>query len=886
MRFRPDRLMNFLTIVGLVFCATAFGQSEPDSSSFAQRPQDVFAASDSLRLFDRLANQIPEMRNQSEIAARVRADQQRPDVLTAAVIDTGMDLFHPELVKRIMFDVQGDRVVGAGLDPLGGDRWASSQLVDPTLLVIGAKAVEGGRIVQPVEDPLRLLKNWNQNFVSDLRKKILADPILAKSPFAQINAQNLNLIGVLNLSATEFDGDLHQELKAKGQLLKLESPNRVGWEISRSRGWPEFLDMTGGSLERIPGGAEFLKLLQSEYQNWSDRARFEHSLKLVETFLHQRVLGASTPLSDVRADAMNRVQEALLYETFGPRIHDPLEKLLAALRRDAALRGVEPNPKEQVEAALEKFKTLAETLAQDPNSNTSEREQAKELLEGLPRLKRALLWALEARQVDQAVQKPTNSSWIPGQSSAYRRWLQRASHPLVQIDTMGSDHGSHVGGILAQQDERLRLFPLRVALGNFNAPPSAKQEAVDLFLQEFKTWLKDPLVRRATLDFFAKDLGVPLEQAAGSRDLEKQVNFLAERMGKTLMSWADSSFTTVAHHQHMKTAIEEVGRRKLMIANLSLGGADFPFDLDPLDRTLEQKLPKALSFLAQEFQRQSLAATIERAAPHTIFVLAAGNDSMWTGGKSMSTSPADLGSEWLARFEDSRRGEVAPGNRLKNQVVVGSLNEVGRPSSYTNLILSTKYEMVFIRGEQLLSAIERRNLWESHSTSVLAAEYPELFSTRFDFNLDDARLEKLWDPNQKEARMQKSEMSAALHLLNRSRITAWQHLALTHHDPLARFSGTSMASPALAGLLGKAIIEKAVSEKQDLRQVYGQKGYRPQDLIPEFIRQLEKEKIGSRGVRIRKAQEPSDRRHSPQEGELRRVIEELRNGAVRCEKIF
>lgn len=828
----------------------------------SQDPTKIFVDGQWPSILKKLNGQLLELRNRDAIIERVRQDQQRSDLLRVAVIDNGVDYANPALEKAIAFDVANGEITGAGYDVLGKDNTPSPQLLNPSLFAFGAKDVIDGKILDAPANPLDLLLVSNQDFEKTLREKFANHPELASSFFAKGMNGSINIVGAFkflkDLEAREKDpkaktpkatdpsnefipyqptktpevpsqGPVRDQVAAQKHLGEWLHIAKLPWVLEPETGLP--LNIPLFDLENVQ---EFGKILKETFNEVDQRQNFTQKY---QTFL--KFLKAWNGKSADHDKALTQLAAALAFKQYGPGINDPLYELNIRLRKQVVAEIVRKNPNQNwsdfsfngenvgavLDTILESYQKDLEQWQEKPKLSLSEKVSIKTEIEALPQLKALKDWYIKNRGGEQtALTAEKNHS---KRSSAFRKLLYRARHPFIDSASAETSHGTHVSGIIQNQDPRIRIYPVRVLTQGIKLPEAEKEKITAEFTKRFTEWLQDPLVFKAV-----SQLIKPLADMIGSQNLKSTdpqvlVAELLTLMNATISEEIGKEPTNYLFIGEVIEAIKKVGGQKIKIANISLGTEFKAPVVDPNEGNPEKILKNGYKFLEFEFFKYQIGSAITRFAPNTLFVVANGNSGKWVDGRSQSALPVDLSSPFLAKFEDAKSKLIAPNNQIKNVIGVGSLAVDGQLSSFTNLIISKKTPFIMAEGESVLSPVRSLDpsgidaLTKSHLAKVNKIGKTSL---TLDFNEADSD-----DTNRKldelSAVMTKQNVLQALvKAINTQMVVEFSD----HH---ALMSGTSMASPTAAGLIARDLIEEAIEKGLNPEKIYEHPEFTPEKVI-------------------------------------------------------
>ncbi len=860
-----------------------------------QDPTALFVNGEMPKKLQNLANQLGELKLlQADIVQQAEADLARDDLVTVAVIDNGVDLAHPDLYKKWSVDLMDGELAGIGFDVLGNDNWASSNLVRAHIFALGAKNItEDAKIDGSTDDPLSDLQKINAAFRAHLFTVLKASSALRGTPFVDnVVSSRISMSDVYDiLKGAQGDRASIRESMKRETLLDIKKPwakvledmhrrelekpeserqtkmefnlnaasvaryynGRASW-FSGATGLEQILESGGLSVTRsFTQSADFLDSLEEAWKTFSGKEEF---FRLVRPYgLFKDARRSKKAYYDAKKvwDGFN--QNAVPDE-ISPDLADDLNELVKL--KEEGLKALDPRAAFQktVGSFLQSWINIKWAI--DPKTPLPELAPQNlvdqmSMLSGLFEESLAFLRARpdmtdeELISVQKTAKKLKAVQAImgylakdfaekPDVSGGLRKELFQESLPYLSGESASVSHGSHVSGIVLKQDERLRVYPVRVATSKIQTSKDESEKLEDEFRTDFAKWLSNPVVSRAMLLRFPQ-----LEQQAGMKNpedypallsyLNRQFDSLIETNFNASFE-LDYRFIKDLHH-----AIRRVGERGIKIASASLGTG---FKAPPAEGHFQDgrlEWNKVLEFLFFECMKSKTAQIIQDNAPDTLFVIATGNDGAWKDGYSQSALPVDLSSPFLKKAE--RSGETMPNNHLKNVVGVGSLNPEGQLSGFTNLLINSPTPMVMAEGENILSPIKKSDN-EAVSNLLSPYELNQALTSLVDglelLAQDTAKkagkTPKEAKSNESNAMMQmmmtSMEMGEMMGVLSRVLISRVGNAR-------ARLSGTSMATPAVSGMLGKLIADKAERLGLSTTELYKHPQFSPQQLIQDLI---------------------------------------------------
>ncbi len=832
------RFFSMVSVASLLFLGACLVPNQKVWETFADRQQLP-------AVLEGFANPKPNVNPANLSALNTLRGQ-----VSVAVIDNGVDYLHPELINQIRFDVNQGRIVGAGYDVMGDDRWAHPNLVNPALYAFGAREITvDGRIAGPVDDPIKLVFQMNNQFMAKLLPALKASPVLAQSLFNKINADSFTLFNAVHILKNFFDENYYKQSQRLGALLNYQSKVdeqkgitaallrkviQMPWTLSP-------FESAGTMVERwnsIEHADAFWTLLNKVFQEFDQQSNFKKAYASLVNYYRHRDNADKDALSllakswfnlKYRFGSDHPVAELsdFLCEDFEDQVWDQIRNSSMNDAQKMAILDREVNRRFDILAV---HYNLASKMAQD----SEKFHKSQMALKNIAKLRRiyAQTFTVQDKRNLFCDGKLTYKLMDP-KIIAYRKVRK---HPYYAGDNAEEVHGTHVAGIIAKQSRKVSIVPVRVVTASSVYSKVMGAKIRKDFEASFATWLQNPTVLAAVSDYLKPLLG----GAASSVAIQGLLRQHLDRSFKK--NYLDFYFVT-----EIIKAIQYVGSQKIKVANMSLG-TGFSKNVAPAARqTRDEILNQLMTFITFEYFKTAIGTAVKAYAPHTLFVIASGNDGQWIDGKSRSALPCDISSPWLKKYEaQNPQGPKSANNNMKNILCVGSLNPQDELSSFMNLPI-TDVPFVLSYGEAILSTVKQTSC--SGVSQEIKSEYGSLSIGFPDVDRSDDNKQRVWDdfyvkigwmkPNLNgraliDARIGADNRMLMLGMSFGSNFTSHmteKRCANSTLKPLARLSGTSMATPAVAGFIARQLAAALYKANLNELQAYDMPEYSPENII-------------------------------------------------------
>lgn len=741
-----------------------------------------------------------------KIVERTKKDAERKDLLTVAVVDSGVDLAHPDLIEQLAFQVKDGKIVGAGRDLMGNTNFGSQVLINPTLFSFGAKSAKDGEITGALESPLAFLAEMNSFFVDRVLAEIAANPSLQKSYFARLNAKNFTVFGYIDMYVKpQRFLEYYKRNLAEGNIIGIDtkidknSPRglrRLAKELKQEWIYEESENRPFDSISSLEHFDVFLEAVNRIYDETDKKYFLKHNVLQLENFSNDKKV-----ITDFNDDlkALSTLKETMSFILFGYRFTDPIENLRKSIVKDG--RYAASTFTESFQKMIEATRKKIDELKQNKGLDSSELHHLSQSLRQLEVLLNI------GRYIDSISGDPKKyQSFL----SDLRREYYRGSHPYIAQKTLENSHATHVAGTIAKQNPRIRILPVRATTEEVRQTKSDKDALVSKYLKGFSEWLKTEMAQELRHEILKE------------YKMSSIADGLLEKQAKRYLV---ANTLNAQFIDDVLASVDYLGENKVKISNFSLG------TVFKKSYSLSQKIPSLTEDLFAEYVRYIIGDRIQRNAPGTLFLIATGNDGAWLDGVSKTGFPVGVTSLRAMQISNLKKIPMPPNNQIKNILAVGSISRGQTLTEFTNVLIDPNTAQVFSVGEDVMSTTPAKA--DSRTAEVVASAFGKLslFLTR----LVKLEMKNSMDKDQSLDNMIDSNSNVLPDGM--LEVTDTLGKILKTMDPVTRqrMSGTSMATPTATGLVAEYILEKMDRLKVPESEIYLHPEFQPNVVVREVL---------------------------------------------------
>jgi|GEM_PF-2140946 len=743
--------------------------------------------------------------SREKIVARTTADAQRKDLLRISVIDSGVDLAHPDLISQIAYTVQNGVITGAGFDILGQTNFASQMLINPSLFAFGSTSANDGQIIGAKDSPLAFIAEINDFFVEKVVAAISSHAVLKNSLFIRLNAKNFTVFGFLDVfekpqvalsnykvSVAEkriIKPDTQVEKDSSTAIKFYAKKTFKEWTFDNEKNTPDV------SFENIEHYDLFVKVLLEAYQETESKYELKKHIVSLERFsnANEKEIKFSADLGSVTT-----LKATMPFILFGYHNLDPIARLQKILREDGRYQA------RTFKESFQKIATATKSkVAEIKNNPETSKQTMNRIIQALHQLDYLVHLG---EYLDNIVSNPREHAKFLSQ---FRRDYYRSHHPYISEKALSNNHGTHVAGTIAAQSPRIRIVPVRVTTEEVVKSSQEKALLVSNYHNDFMTWITTPF-GQAMKKAILKEYKMP--------------NLPNDTIGGFAKQYLTKRTLNIQFIDDLLSSVDYLGSNKIKLANFSLG------TVFKKSHSLQARIPSATEDLFAEYVRFKIGERIQTKAPGTLFLIAAGNDGAWVDGVSKTAFPVGITSLRGIEITNQEKLPPPPNNVVKNILAIGSISRGGTLTPFTNIIIDPNTAQIFSLGEDVLSTIPARTEHVNKDLAIegfkklsglgmnLMAQEAKVISKSNESNDDFTFLElKFTFP--KEIIELPEYFGSVMHTLNPINRT--------------RMSGTSMASPTATGAIGVFILEKMDRLGITEENIYLHPEFQPSVIIKE-----------------------------------------------------
>jgi len=788
----------------------------------SQNAKDSFWAKKFPKQLEWIRSQMREIPSaeQAKIVARIKNDQNRKDLLKVAVIDSGVDVAHKDLINQIAYRIEDNRIVGAGYDIMGDGKFASHVLVDTSLFAFGASEIRDGRIVNPPESPLKVLEQMNNRFRDIIMEGIQADPELKASLFNKLSRESFTMLGFrYEKEYTESILKGYEELKKKGGLINAETvPEPLSsfrsLEMTRvvQEEWTSMISQEHkpGALKYlsyIEHGDRVLKLINQAYATIDYEYGFTKNVQQYSDFKN-KLQGKEEPRLD-KLQYPEALRKAMEFVVIGYDMYDPVSNLERVFKSQRGFKDL------SFADAFRKYH--AETLAnlnellQSPKLDKKERQKLEKSKSQMD---------VFANLIENLIQLEKNPAAYNKMRSDLRRYVYRTKHPYLAEKSNENSHATHVAGVIAKQHPNIRIIPIRVTTQGIYLGKDHTKEIVESLVSEIKLFMESPYYQPLKAAI-AKEYGnMNVSDATILRELKK--------------SMMQAPLNTLFIQDVLK-AVEAAGKEQVKLANVSLGTTF------QKNHSLSKKKESMMEDIFSEFARFKIGQTIAEKAPGTLFMIATGNDGGWIDGISKSAFPVGITSMRLMKITKELGLKPSPNNSTKNVLAVASINPNGTLTPFTNILLDPNIPQIFSTGEEIKSSVPAKSMVAADI--AVSKTFQPVMKLLVNIGMANMKVKEDLPFEEQMANWDRESIDTKMPLLIREGLGTLIHI----QNPVGRenMSGTSMATPTVTGVLARYLAEKMKRENISSDQIYDHPAFTPEQIIKDVMEMSKTNTISS-----------------------------------------
>ncbi len=830
-----------------------------------QNPEGHFKDGQLPKTLDKIIN--PKV---SSDVVRAFKNKDKTGRIKVAVIDSGFDYLHPEVINQIHLDLDEEgNLVGVGKDFFARDNYAHANHANPALYSFTAKEIQQGFIVQDAEleneekDPLTLMDNLNLIFMGKLVQAVMNHEVLKDTPFVKLVDSQITIFSAASMYWNETNPFNNNNFLSHYEYIKQHRPEvLINWSTEtleveaghplgltdKDLRWildlPWVKQSTLPAIQSIEHFDLFREILISEFDAFDAAHGIKERIKNYHLFTNSKVTNQyeEEVTYTQLISAANALDGVYTNHKFGyvyeDLVHGKRMEMCLNLKDSEfeVLNDRRANPADKNRIVKNYFTKIRDnfTFAVKRNFELNPDDLGKKLTYENHEKHLALIDdALSMYPEEYFYCHNLNQSRYPMESMS-----KELKNPYLDPNGNDNSHGTHVAGTILKQSSKIDIVPIKVVTQSITGNESQKVEA----MENYRSWLNE---------YLSAD-PVHLELAA-----EKIIPYFDIPIGSENKSTKDLVIDAIIQHtdatsnlfrfefvKQIIEAVKYIGEEKIKIANISLGmdNQRSPETMNRLDSLLNGI--KALMFDTYKWKVKS---AMEIHASDSLFIIAAGNSTQWIDGHSNQVLPCVLNNPELDSLA-SRATRKTP-----NILCVGSIvNRGGRDwiSGFTNIVIDN-LPFIFSYGENIYAPIKTTSC--RTTDAIFGDRYARPFSAALpgdpenqvefarpileqELGIEEGEAIDIMDPDtrRKVMKIVGEISSAANYMPNIAVGLAKKKLCFENKISMGFMSGTSMAAPNTAGHISAKIAEKMLERSLENDEMYVLEEFSPQQIIAEI----------------------------------------------------
>ena len=773
-------------IIGAASCESMTSQNPKELFEDGKLPKDLI----------RIQSQVLglSLKEKEAIIERVKADEKRTDLIKVAVIDSGVDLIHPDLQPYLDYKIVDGKIIGVGYDFMTGQPFGSNVFFDASLFSYGSGGIRKGKIVNKNENPLRLIKETNTRFRELIISGIQSDPVLSKSFFRYLTAESFTIFGMesilQNMGQTlrEFE-----KAKAKGKLENEQTildpdkkylaealdPKRGAWSQMRliDSQIDIHLPQALGSFERLESADLFLNLVKKSYETVDAEFNYRRNYQQLKQFIavNQGIDINDPELDKSVTDKLMKSTEFILY---GADIYNPLIKLEKIFKEVDKYK--ELNLTDSITLFLNDMKSYKEKVKNMSNLTKEEIKYLKSYDTNLSNIESIL---------NELIRLAHDPKLLAEFKSNLRREVYRTNHPYIDQRTNSNIHATHVSStIIRQLLSLIRIIPIRVTTQSIALQKDISSKLADEMLAEYTEWSKNSFYGPLKELILAEYGLSKMDESDLKNELKKQLEM--------------ESMNTVFIKQLFE-AIQKVGELGAQLANVSLGMA---YEKSYKDNNKKGSL---VQDLFSEFVRYKTGELLRDKAPKTLFFVATGNEKAWIDGVTRVAFPVGIRSPRMQALTKKLNIPDVPNNLVENLIPVISVNEKGFLTEFANQFIVPNEKAIGSTGEEIMASTPKSSKagTESIVNKLFAPTVAWLAQLNVTLINEGRKRLDSGEISYDEWEIESQSQKVSSGLVRKLKDLMVETLHLKNPINRQKLSGTSMATPSATGKTAVLISE-------------------------------------------------------------------------------